>query len=830
MIARATAMRAMLRGAQAECEANGRVSDAINDALIRAGFYRVVQPRCFGGYEFDVPTFYRVMMEIARGCPETGWVLALTAGHPLIIANFPLEGQRDVYGATANSVARPRSIRMAPRCRCKAAIASPRHGRRRPAATSARIISAAPRSAAQTASRRAQVIQVLLTRDQYRIVDDWHVMGMQGTGSKRIVVEDVFVPAQRTVAAVGVGRGNEPAKRTGLHANPLYLGRTASFLIGEAASVAVGAARGALDLYEEVLRDKRAYHPPYHERYKRAGIPVALRPRARPDRDRRGRADPRRRGLHGLRARGGRGWRAVRRREGLAAAADRAAGIRLAWEGMELIYRTVGTSDAARDGATIGRIFRNMAVINTHPALQLDRTAINAARARFGLSPFVVAPERTRMIPRYSRPEMTAIWDPQTRFRIWFEIEAHASDAMAELGIIPKEAAYTIWEKARHATFDVARIDEIERETKHDVIAFLTHLSEIVGPEARFVHQGMTSSDVLDTCFNVQLTRAADILIADVEKLLEALKRRAFEHKMTPTIGRSHGIHAEPVTFGLKLAQAYAEFARAKDRLIAARKEVATCAISGAVGTFAQIDPRIEAHVAAKMGLTPEPISTQVIPRDRHAMFFATLGVVASSIERLAIEVRHLQRTEVLEAEEFFSAGQKGSSAMPHKRNPVLSENLTGLARMVRAYVTPALENVALWHERDISHSSVERMIGPDATVTLDFALVRLTGLIDRLMVYPENMQKNLDKLGGLIHSQRVLLALTQKGASREEAYALVQRNAMPVWRGEGDFLTFLKADKDVKRFLTDAEIETNFDLGFHLKHVDTIFRRVFGA
>jgi adenylosuccinate lyase len=434
------------------------------------------------------------------------------------------------------------------------------------------------------------------------------------------------------------------------------------------------------------------------------------------------------------------------------------------------------------------------------------------------------------MIPRYSRPEMTAIWDPQTRFRIWFEIEAHAADAMAEIGIIPKDAAYTIWAKARDATFDVARIDAIERETKHDVIAFLTHLSEIVGPEARFVHQGMTSSDILDTCFNVQLTRAADILIADVGQLLEALKRRAFEHKMTPTIGRSHGIHAEPVTFGLKLAQAYAEFSRARERLIAARREVATCAISGAVGTFAQVDPRIEAHVAAKMGLTPEPISTQVIPRDRHAMFFVTLGVVASSIERLAIEVRHLQRTEVLEAEEFFSAGQKGSSSMPHKRNPVLSENLTGLSRMVRAYALPAMENVALWHERDISHSSVERMIGPDSTITLDFALVRLTGLIDKLMVYPENMRKNLDRLGGLIHSQRVLLALTQKGASREEAYALVQRNAMKVWRGEGDFLAFLKADNDVKRYLGDAEIEENFDLGYHFKHVDMIFRRVFGT
>jgi adenylosuccinate lyase len=433
------------------------------------------------------------------------------------------------------------------------------------------------------------------------------------------------------------------------------------------------------------------------------------------------------------------------------------------------------------------------------------------------------------MIPRYSRPEMVSIWDPQTRFRIWFEIEAHAADAMAEIGSIPKEAAKAIWDKARNATFDVARIDEIERETKHDVIAFLTHLAEIVGPEARFVHQGMTSSDVLDTCLNVQLTRAADILLADLDRLLAAIKKRAFEHKMTPTIGRSHGIHAEPVTFGLKLAQAYAEFARNRDRLVAARKEVATCAISGAVGTFAQIDPRIEAHVAKQMGLAVEPVSTQVIPRDRHAMFFATLGVIASSIERLAIEIRHLQRTEVLEAEEFFSEGQKGSSAMPHKRNPVLSENLTGLARMVRAYVVPAMENVALWHERDISHSSVERMIGPDATVTLDFALVRLTGLIDKLLVYPANMQKNLDRLGGLIHSQRVLLALTQKGAAREEAYRLVQRNAMPVWRGEGDFLTLLKSDKDVTRYLSNAEIEENFDLGYHLKHVDTIFARVFG-
>ncbi|MGY3408720.1 adenylosuccinate lyase [Bradyrhizobium sp. GM5.1] len=424
---------------------------------------------------------------------------------------------------------------------------------------------------------------------------------------------------------------------------------------------------------------------------------------------------------------------------------------------------------------------------------------------------------------------MASIWEPQTRFKIWFEIEAHAADALAELGTIPKEAAKTVWGKAKDATFDVARIDEIERETKHDVIAFLTHLAEIVGPEARFVHQGMTSSDVLDTCLNVQLTRAADLLLADLDKVLAALKKRALEHKMTPTIGRSHGIHAEPVTFGLKLAYAYAEFSRARERLIAARKEVATCAISGAVGTFAQIDPRVEQHVANAMGLVPEPISTQVIPRDRHAMYFSTLGVIASSVERFAVEIRHMQRTEVLEAEEFFSEGQKGSSAMPHKRNPVLSENLTGLSRMVRAYVTPALENVVLWHERDISHSSAERMMGPDATVTLDFALVRLAGLIDKLLVYPANMQKNLDRLGGLVHSQRVLLALTQKGASREDAYKLVQRNAMPVWRGEGDFLQLLKKDADVKKYLTDAEIDEQFDLGYHFKHVDTIFKRVFG-
>src|ERR687887_666737 len=420
------------------------------------------------------------------------------------------------------------------------------------------------------------------------------------------------------------------------------------------------------------------------------------------------------------------------------------------------------------------------------------------------------------MIPRYTRPDMAAIWDPQTRYRIWFEIEAHAADAMAELGVIPKAAAKAIWDKGKHAKFDVARIDAIEREVKHDVIAFLTHLAEIVGPQARFVHQGMTSSEVLDTCLNVQLVRAADLLIADVDALIAALKRRAFEHKMTPTIGRSHGIHAEPTTFGLKLAYAYAEFFRAKERLICARTEVATCAISGAVGTFAQVDPRVEEHVAKAMGLAVEPISTQVIPRDRHAMYFATLGVVAASVERLATEIRHLQRTEVLEAEEFFSEGQKGSSAMPHKRNPVLSENITGLARMVRAYVTPALENVSLWHERDISHSSVERMTAPDATVTLDFALVRLTSIIDKLVVYPANMQKNLERLGGLIHSQRVLIALTQKGVAREDAYAIVQRNAMRAWQGQGDFLSLLSADKDVRKHLSEAELKENFDLAYH--------------
>ncbi len=432
------------------------------------------------------------------------------------------------------------------------------------------------------------------------------------------------------------------------------------------------------------------------------------------------------------------------------------------------------------------------------------------------------------MIPRYSRPEMTAVWSPETRFRIWFEIEAYASEAMAEIGVIPKAAAKTIWEKGRQAKFDVARIDEIERVTKHDVIAFLTHLAEFIGPDARFVHLGLTSSDVLDTCLAVQLRRASDILIADVDALLAALKRRAFEHKTTPTIGRSHGIHAEPTTFGLKLALAFAEFVRARARLVAAREEISTCAISGAVGTFANIDPRVETYVAAKLDLRPEPISTQVIPRDRHAAFFATLGVVASSVERLATEIRHLQRTEVMEAEEFFSEGQKGSSAMPHKRNPVLAENLTGLARMVRSAVTPALEDVALWHERDISHSSVERMIGPDATITLDFALARLAGVIDKLVVYPEAMQKNLDRLGGLIHSQRVLLALTEKGVARDDAYAIVQRNAMRAWRGEGEFLGLLKADKDVAKVLSAHELRGLFDLGYHLKHVDAIFERVF--
>ena len=432
------------------------------------------------------------------------------------------------------------------------------------------------------------------------------------------------------------------------------------------------------------------------------------------------------------------------------------------------------------------------------------------------------------MIPRYSRPEMTAIWEPQTRFRIWFEIEAHAADAMAELGIVPKSAAKKIWEMGKDAIFDVARIEEIEAETKHDVIAFLTHLSEIVGPEARFVHQGMTSSDVLDTCFNIQLVRAADLLIADIDGLLAALRRRAMEHKDSICIGRSHGIHAEPTTFGVKLAYSYAEFTRCRARLIAARQEVSTCAISGAVGTFANIDPGVEEYVAGKLGLSPEPVSTQVIPRDRHAMYFSILAVVASSIERLATEIRHLQRTEVLEVEEYFSPGQKGSSAMPHKRNPVLTENLTGLARLVRSAAIPALENVALWHERDISHSSVERGIGPDATVHLDFALKRLTGVIDKLLVYPDNMKRNLDRLGGLVHSQRILLALTQKGMSREASYAAVQRNAMPVWRGEGNFLDLLSKDKDVSALLNAAELQALFDLGYHTKHVDTIFKRVF--
>ena len=427
------------------------------------------------------------------------------------------------------------------------------------------------------------------------------------------------------------------------------------------------------------------------------------------------------------------------------------------------------------------------------------------------------------MIPRYARPEMVNIWEPETRFSIWLDIETHAMDAMADLGIVPAEAAKAVREKG---AFDVNRIDEIEREVKHDVIAFLTSLAEHVGEEARFVHQGMTSSDVLDTCFNVQLTRASDILLADLDTLLAALKIRAMEHKMTPCIGRSHGIHAEPTTFGLKLAQAYAEFERCKTRLLAAREEIAVCAISGAVGTFANIDPAVEAHVAKAMGLSVEPISTQIIPRDRHAMFFATLGVIASTMERLAVEIRHLQRTEVSEAEEYFSPGQKGSSAMPHKRNPVLTENLTGLARLVRGMALPAMENVALWHERDISHSSVERMIGPDATITLDFALARLTGVVEKLVVYPDRMQKNLDLLGGLVHSQRVLLALTQAGTSREDAYRIVQQNAMPVWRGEGQFLELLKADKEVT--LSDEELEALFNLDYHFKHVDDIFARVF--
>ncbi|AWK87351.1 adenylosuccinate lyase [Azospirillum thermophilum] len=430
------------------------------------------------------------------------------------------------------------------------------------------------------------------------------------------------------------------------------------------------------------------------------------------------------------------------------------------------------------------------------------------------------------MIPRYTRPEMARIWEPENRFRIWFEIEAHACDAQAELGVIPKEAAAAVWERGK---WEIDRIDEIERETRHDVIAFLTNLAEYVGPEARFVHQGMTSSDVLDTCLAVQLTQAADLLLEDLDKLLAVLKRRAAEHKYTATIGRSHGIHAEPTTFGVKLAGHYAAFARNRERLLAARRDIATCAISGAVGTFANIDPRVEEHVAAKLGLSVEPVSTQVIPRDRHAMFFSVLGVIASSVENLAIEVRHLQRTEVREAEEYFHPGQKGSSAMPHKRNPVLSENLTGLARIVRSAVVPALENVALWHERDISHSSVERMIGPDATVTLDFALVRLTGMMDKLVVYPERMQKNLDDLGGLVFSQRVLLALTQAGMSREDSYKAVQRNAMQVWEKGANFLDLLSSDPDVSKHITREQLAPMFDMSYHTKHVDTIFKRVFG-
>ncbi len=436
------------------------------------------------------------------------------------------------------------------------------------------------------------------------------------------------------------------------------------------------------------------------------------------------------------------------------------------------------------------------------------------------------------MIPRYSRPDMVAIWEPEARFRIWFEIEAHATQKLADLGVVPQSAAKALWDWwATKPAIDVAAIDAIEAVTKHDVIAFLDWVAQQVGPEARFMHQGMTSSDVLDTCLAVQLARASDLLLADMDALLAALKRRALEHKLTPTMGRSHGIHAEPTTFGVKLAQAYAEFARCRARLVAARADIATCAISGAVGTFANVDPQVEEYVAEQLGLSVEPVSTQVIPRDRHAMFFATLGVIASSIERLATEIRHLQRTEVLEAEEYFSPGQKGSSAMPHKRNPVLTENLTGLARMVRSAVTPALENVALWHERDISHSSVERYIGPDATVTLDFALARLTGVVDKLLIYPERMEKNLNRMGGLIHSQRILLALTQAGLTRDDSYRLVQRNAMKVWESDGalSLLDLLKADADVTARLSNAELESLFDLGYHFKHVDTIFTRVFG-
>ena len=433
------------------------------------------------------------------------------------------------------------------------------------------------------------------------------------------------------------------------------------------------------------------------------------------------------------------------------------------------------------------------------------------------------------MLKRYSRPEMTALFEPQTRFKIWFEIEAHAVSAMAELGLVPKAAAETIWRKGKDLVFDVERIDAIERETKHDVIAFLTYLTEVIGPDARHLHLGMTSSDVLDTALNVQLTRATDILLDDIDRLLAALKLRAFEHKLTPTIGRSHGIHAEPITFGLKLATYSAEFSRARARLVAARAEIATCALSGAVGTFAHLSPRVEEMVAAKLGLTPEPISTQVIPRDRHAMYFATLAVIASSVERLATEIRHLQRTEVREAEEFFSPGQKGSSAMPHKRNPVLSENLTGLARMVRSMALPAMENVALWHERDISHSSVERMIAPDATITLDFALHRLAGIIEKLVVYPERMQQNIDQLGGLMYSQQVLLALTEAGLAREAAYAIVQRHAMAAWKTGSDFLGGLLGDQEVTKVLSEKKVRALFDLSPHFAHVDTIFDRVFG-
>jgi adenylosuccinate lyase len=432
------------------------------------------------------------------------------------------------------------------------------------------------------------------------------------------------------------------------------------------------------------------------------------------------------------------------------------------------------------------------------------------------------------MIERYSRLEMSAIWAPQNRLRIWFEIEAHAADALVKAGVVPESAAKAIWTRGK-GPYDIDRIDQIERETRHDMLAFLTHLAERIGPEARFVHQGMTSSDVLDTAFAVQLKEAADLLLADIDRLLAALKRRAVEHKRTLTVGRSHGIHAEPTTFGLKLAGFYAEFARARHRLVAARAEIAVCAISGAVGTFANIDPAIEAYVAKQLGLSPEPVSTQVIPRDRHAFFFATLGVTAGSVERLATEIRHLQRTELREAEEYFAPGQKGSSAMPHKRNPVLTENLTGLARLVRGAVIPALENVALWHERDISHSSVERVIAPDATIALDFALSRLADVVDKLIIHPEAMRRNLDRLGGLVNSQRVLLALTQAGMSREDAYGAVQRNAMPVWDGKGRFIDLLKADKDVMRHLSPQELEALFDDAYHIKHVDTIFKRVFG-